>query len=78
MDNEPIKCLDRHDEQCTGTVEMREPLSGTGLPYPRCDAHWDKRLKKQQEINERYAPTSDVPPAGFDPTYAGESWDEDY
>lgn len=75
-----LKCLDDHLEgaDCGGTVELRFPLSGTGRSFPRCDKHWDARLVKQQEINERYAPTSDVPPAGFDPAYAGESWEEGY
>lgn len=76
--DEPLECLDRHDNGCTGAVEMRHPLSGTGIPYPRCDGHWDSRLRRQEEINARYAPFSDVPPAGFDPTYAGERWDDDY
>lgn len=73
-----LKCLDRHDDKCSGTVEMRYPLSGTGRSFPRCDGHWAKRLKRQEEINERYAPFSDVPPADFDPSIAGEHWDEDY
>lgn len=74
--NENLKCLDDHSEgaDCTGAVEYRYPLSGTGKSYPRCDGHWDVRLKKQADINRRYAPFSDVPPADFDPTYAGESW----
>lgn len=71
-------CHDRRDGKCSGTVEYRYPLSDTGKSFPRCDAHWDERLKKQEEINQRYAPFSDVPPAGFDPYYAGEHWDEDY
>lgn len=73
-----LKCLDRHDEQCGGVVERRSPLSGTGKSFPRCDVHWKKRLTKQQEITRKYAPASDVPPAGFDPAYAGERWDEEY
>ena len=80
MNGEPLKCLDDYDQgaECTGPTEMRYPLSGTGKSFPRCDGHWEKRLAKQQQIVERYAPFSDVPPAGFDPTYAGERWDEDY
>jgi hypothetical protein len=73
----PPTCLDSNTA-CSGKVEYRTPLSGTGIPYPRCDHHWDKRLKIQEEINQRYAPFSDVPPEGFDPTYAGERWDEEY
>lgn len=77
---EELTCLDRHDQEnnpCSGAVEYRMPLSGTGRSFPRCDGHWDKRLRKQEEITRRYAPDSDVPPAGFDPTYAGERWNED-
>jgi hypothetical protein len=75
---EPLECLDRHNNQCSGAVEYRMPLSGTGRSFPRCDGHWAERLKKQEDIIRRYAPFSDVPPGGFDPTYAGERWDEDY
>jgi len=77
-DLEEPKCLDRHNGECTGEVEYRPPLSSTERRFPRCDGHWEKRLEKQREIDERYAPNSDVPPLGFDPTYAGERWDEDY
>jgi hypothetical protein len=75
-----LECLDHHNtaDPCAGAVEYRHPLSGTGRSFPRCDHHWDKRLQKQQEINERYAPDSDVPPSGFDPYFAGERWEEDY
>ncbi len=79
--NDELKCLDRHDQDrspCTGATEYRYPLSGTGRPFPRCDGHWEKRLELQEQINERYAPTSDVPPAGVDPTYANERWSDDY
>lgn len=72
---EELECLDRHQHghTCTGKVEMRYPLSGTGKSFPRCEGAWEKRLKKQQEINERY-PDSPTPPAWFDPSYAGEEW----
>ena len=73
-------CLDfRPDspEECRGDVEYRYPLSGTGRSFPRCDRHWGKRLAQQERINDRY-PDSPIPPAGFDPSYAGERWDSDY
>lgn len=71
------KCLDGPDG-CSGTVEYRMALSGTGQPFPRCDGHWRQRLDVQDGINARYGhPDSASPPAGFDPSYAGESWDED-
>lgn len=77
---EELKCLDDHAEgaECTGDIEYRMPLSGTGRSFPRCDGHWAKRLDKQAETVKRYAPFSDVVPSGFDPTYAGERWDDEY
>ncbi|MGW0626162.1 hypothetical protein [Streptomyces sp. NPDC002758] len=74
---EELKCLEDHTGQCSGPVEFREPLSGTGQSFPRCAAHWSKRLEKQEEIRSRY-PDSSSAPDWFDPTYAGERWDEDY
>lgn len=65
-------------DACNGSVEYRHSLTGTGVPIPRCDKHWAARLDKQDEINRRYAPHSDVPPSDFDPYYAGERWDDDY
>jgi hypothetical protein len=56
-------------------VEYRASLSGTGTPIARCDKHWSKRLDRQEEIRKDY-PDSPVPPSWFDPSYAGESWDE--
>lgn len=64
------------DDNCQGPVEYRLPLSGTGRAFPRCEFHWEKRLDEQERINRRYG--GDVPPSDFDPTYAGEHWDEDY
>jgi hypothetical protein len=72
---EPCKCLDDHgDNTCRGPVEYRFALSATGKSFPRCDAHWGLRLDEQERINTRY-PT--LQPADFDPSYAGERWDED-
>lgn len=67
-------CLDG-PEGCKGAVEYRESLTGTGTAIKRCDEHWSKRLDLEQELRERY-PVH--PPSDFDPSYAGESWDEDY
>jgi hypothetical protein len=76
MSNE-LECLDSWDgsNTCSGDIEYREALSGTGRSYPRCEKHWGERLDRQQEINERYPVHA---PADFDPMYAGERWDEDY
>jgi hypothetical protein len=67
-----MKCL-QHNQDCRGQVECREPLSGTGKSFPRCDHHWDKRLDEQERINRTYPVNA---PRDFDPTYAGENWDD--
>jgi hypothetical protein len=72
--SEHIECL-QHGEDCTGTVEYRMPLSGTGRAFPRCDRHWELRLQEQERINSRYG--GDVAPSDFDPAYAGERWSDD-
>lgn len=75
--DEPLECLDGGEEMigCKGPVELRYPLSPTGIWYPRCDEHYEQRLEQQDKINERY-PFHE--PADFDPLYAGERWDDDY
>lgn len=74
--NDDVTCIDSHGAiDCTGTVEYRFPLSGTGKAFPRCDKHWGERLDRQRDINSRY-PTH--APSDFDPSYAGERWDDDY
>lgn len=74
--NTTPECLDG-PRDCAGAVEYRTPLSGTGRSFPRCDAHWEKRLDTQERINRDY-PDSPAAPRWFDPSYAGEHWDEDY
>ena len=71
---EILKCLDDHDGDCEGDIEYRMALSSTGRSFPRCDKHWLTRLDVQEVINRNY-PTHQ--PSDFDPSYAGESWDED-
>ena len=68
------ECLNSNSD-CEGAVEYRYPLSGSMKSYPRCDHHWAERLKLQEQINRRY-PASQ--PSDFDPSYAGERWDDDY
>lgn len=74
-----LACINRSDDPengCDGKTELRAALSGTGIPYPRCDKHWAARLVLESELRQRY-PDSDIPPADFDPAYAGERWNED-
>ena len=72
-----MRCLDWSGlrDDCSGAVEYRFALSGTGKSFPRCDKHWAERLRKQDEINRRYPRYA---PSDFDPGYAGEYWDDDY
>ncbi len=73
--DDDLQCLDHHQGGCEGEVEYRYALSATGRSFPRCDAHWSARLDEQERINQRYPQHA---PSDFDPSYAGESWDEDY
>lgn len=81
--NDTLECLEDHKGGCSGAVEYRMPLSGTGKAFPRCDAHWARRLEEQDRINKTYAPDSDVPPSWFHGGWGGENedgerWDSDY
>lgn len=73
------ECLDggREDDPCRGPVERHpSPGSRSMATWPRCEHHWARRLDRYEEA-ERWA-DSDVPPPWFDPTIAGERWDDDY
>jgi hypothetical protein len=75
-DDEPLECLDGYSaDDCEGAVEYRMALSGSGQSYPRCEKHWWERLDVQERINRDY-PDSPFAPSWFDPSYAGESWDD--
>jgi hypothetical protein len=70
-------CLDG-PEGCGGETFPRLALSGSGDAYSRCDAHYEAYAARLQPvmtgISRRYPAMA---PADFDPSYAGESWDED-
>ncbi len=69
------RCLDHgRRTPCAGAVENRLPLTESGRSFPRCDRHWADRLDEQERIDRTY-PTN--APADFDPSYAGERWDEE-
>jgi hypothetical protein len=73
--SQEIECLDGPDE-CRGAVEYRMALSASGRSFPRCERHWSERLATQERLDRDY-PDSDIPPAWFDPTAAGERWDDE-
>lgn len=68
------ECLESHKGDCDGPALWRTPLSGSGKSFPRCDKHWGERLVEQEGINQRYPERA---PSDFDPSYAGERWDDD-
>ncbi len=69
------RCLDdREENTCRGPVEFHT-IDGLSS-WPRCDHHFDERLKRSENSMERYA-NSDVIPSWFSPEDAGESWFED-
>ncbi|WP_205327521.1 hypothetical protein [Glycomyces sp. YM15] len=62
---------------CQGPVHEYDALSGSGYTYARCTFHYDAYCDRMAPILKRW-PDTPHPPAWFDPTYAGETWDEDY
>ena len=45
--------------------------------WPKCPHHLALATKEHERIERTYGVTSDVPPAGFDPTACGEVWDDE-
>lgn len=69
-----LTCLDGPDD-CAGPVELRTtPDRRDGKHFPRCETHAEQRFAESERSLELM---SDVPAAWFDPSYAGESWDEE-
>jgi hypothetical protein len=72
--NDELRCIE-HGPQCEGRVEYHlNPDRDDLKAFARCEFHQARRLD-QAERNREYM--SDVAPSWFDPTYAGERWDED-
>jgi hypothetical protein len=72
-------CLEHNPDEptCKGEVEYHSTDPGRAAAFPRCEHHWTQRLDRRENSMEMYA-DSDVPPSWFDPSIAGERWDEDY
>jgi hypothetical protein len=68
-----LECLDG-PEGCEGEVELRWSPDNLAKPWPRCDAHFARRLEQAEHNLELMSP---APPDWFDESYAGERWDED-
>jgi hypothetical protein len=74
-----VKCLDARDSECVGEVGSRRSVSGA-TTATRCERHdraYRDRVEPLAEETDRRYPDSEFPPAWFDPTYAGESWNPD-
>jgi hypothetical protein len=67
-----MECLE-HGTDCKGEVTN---ITTDGIKYwPRCEFHAELRLKREDEIRERYPYNH---PSEFDASYAGERWDDEY
>ncbi len=74
MGDEELRCIQESDK-CEGDVEW---YISTDRPdfkaFPRCRVHREER-EAQAEKNREFQ--GDCAPAWFDPTFAGERWEED-
>jgi len=70
----PLRCL-QDGPDCEGKVEYHlNPDREDFKAFPRCEHHQRIRLAEAKRTLEL---RSDAPPSWFDPSYAGERWDED-
>jgi len=72
------ECKKAHQGGCEGDVEWRMNPRTWGPWGAMCEKHYMERLDFEDDTNRKYGTYSSVPPEGFDPTAAGENWDEDY
>ena len=61
---------------CRGPVAYHA-IGGRLRGFPRCDAHAERAWERHDNSTARWA-DSDIAPDWFDPTAAGERWDDDY
>lgn len=73
-----LECLDEHPDNsgCQGAVEYHlNPYSDSLKAWPRCEKHYGEYVDRMEGIALRYPVNA---PSDFDPSYAGERWDDDY
>lgn len=83
MDEIRETCVDTHRGPCAGEIHEYRSRSGATVSA-RCETHQDEYNVRMdalhEDINSRYPgydnPHS-LPPADFDPSYAGERWSDD-
>lgn len=69
------RCLNYPSDECSGSTRPR--TSRSGLTHSlKCDGCQDALDERLDEIDRHY-PDSPIAPDWFDPTYAGENWDDD-
>lgn len=69
-----LRCLER-GPACQGPVTLHlNPDRDDLKAFPRCEFHQARRLESAERNRELMG---DVAPSWFDPTYAGERWDEE-
>ena len=73
--SEPLKC-NKASPDCEGEVGYWLRPSDYST-WPKCAYHNALATKEHARIERTYGVTSDVAPAGFDPTACGEVWDDE-
>lgn len=65
------ECLDfgATGAECSGAVEYRIPMSGSGKSFPRCDHHMEIRWATQERLTRDY---------GVPLVYDGSDYDDPY
>ncbi len=71
------ECIDYDPDTCRGEVEPWNPGYGH-RSFMRCRHHGEERIRRYEESELERCAHSDVAPSWFDPTIAGERWDDDY
>lgn len=79
MGEEALVCREDHRGNCSGPVTYQMVESATSVSgyrsYPYCENHWKERCKFDEEQRTKYPVNA---PSDFDPTYAGERWEDGY
>lgn len=74
MTTEQPRCL-QEGPDCEGPVEYHlNPDRDDLKSFPRCRHHQELRLELAEDHRRKYPM---LPPADFDPMFAGERWEED-
>lgn len=67
------ECIE-HSTECNGVADYHASQSGLTSAI-RCDFHWIRHCERMEKMRRDY-PDSPFAPSWFDPSYAGEVWDD--